>query len=67
MKEANTIIDKKLISGYLKDCWSISSGSLWTEENPSCGQCGVTSLVIQDNFGGEILKTMISNKCTIIT
>lgn len=37
--------------------WSTESSSLWTKENPSKGQCGVTSLVVQDVFGGDILKT----------
>ena len=27
----------------------------WTPENPSRGQCDVTSLVVQDIFGGELL------------
>lgn len=26
----------------------------WSESNPSIGQCAVTSLVVQDYFGGEI-------------
>ncbi len=29
----------------------------WSADNPACGQCDVTSLVIQERFGGEILKT----------
>ncbi len=28
----------------------------WSEENPSYGQCAVTALVIQDYFGGELLR-----------
>jgi hypothetical protein len=27
----------------------------WTPDNPSRGQCDVTSLVVQDIFGGELL------------
>ena len=27
----------------------------WTPENPSCGQCDVTSLVVHDLLGGELL------------
>ncbi len=37
--------------------WSIHSSSKWTLDNPANGQCGVTSLVVNDFFGGEILKT----------
>lgn len=34
---------------------------LWTKDNPARGQCGVTALVIQDYFGGKILKTGVDN------
>jgi hypothetical protein len=37
--------------------WSKESSSKWTPQNPAAGQCGVTSLVVHDLFGGEILKT----------
>ncbi len=43
----------------LKQSWSRHSSSKWTEECPSCGQCGVTALVIQDHFGGTIFKTKV--------
>lgn len=43
----------------LKQSWSRHSSSKWTEECPSCGQCGVTALVIQDHFGGTIFKTRV--------
>lgn len=42
----------------LSDCWSINSSSKWTQDNPAKGQCGVTALVVNDFFGGEILKTV---------
>ena len=41
----------------LYKCWSIHSSSKWTLANPARGQCGVTSLVVYDFFGGDILKT----------
>ena len=31
----------------------------WTAANPSCGQCGVTSLVVQDHVGGELLMATV--------
>jgi hypothetical protein len=40
--------------------WSIESSSKWTPQNPARGQCGVTALVVNDLFGGEILKTRVS-------
>ena len=27
----------------------------WTPENPSRGQCGVTALIVQELFGGELV------------
>jgi hypothetical protein len=32
----------------------------WTKENPAKGQCSVTSLVVQDYFGGEILCAKVT-------
>jgi hypothetical protein len=55
-------MDKDKISKALLRSWSQNSSSLYTEKCPARGQCGVTSLVIQDNFGGEILKTQINNE-----
>lgn len=54
--------DEKIVKSLLKKCWSRESSSLWTVENPARGQCGVTALVIQDCFGGEILKTLVDGK-----
>ncbi|WP_429908023.1 YunG family protein [Geobacillus thermodenitrificans] len=42
----------------LMKVWSIESSSKWTPQNPAKGQCGVTALVVNDIFGGEILKTL---------
>lgn len=41
----------------LKTAWSLESSGSWTLENPARGQCSVTSLVVQDYFGGSILQT----------
>ena len=53
------MINEEIILEVLKKFWSLESSSVWTEENPAKGQCGVTSLVINDHFGGEILKTKL--------
>ncbi len=44
----------------LRESWSTETSSQWLPENPARGQCNVTSLVVQDFFGGEILKTAAS-------
>ena len=41
----------------LKTAWSNESSTTWSAEKPARGQCSVTSLVVHDLFGGEILKT----------
>jgi hypothetical protein len=43
----------------LRRAWSHETGAKWREDNPACGQCSVTALVVQDVFGGEILTTRI--------
>jgi hypothetical protein len=41
----------------LKQAWSPDTGRKWRRDNPACGQCSVTALVVQDQLGGDILKT----------
>lgn len=50
------------IETALLKCWSIKTSSKWTAKNPYKGQCGVTSLIIQDILGGEILKTKVADQ-----
>ena len=33
----------------------------WSEDNPSCGQCCVTTLVIQDQYGGDIYSCKVGS------
>lgn len=41
----------------LREAWSAETGGKWRPDNPAAGQCSVTALVVQDELGGEILKT----------
>lgn len=34
----------------------------WTPNNPALGQCAITALLVQDKFGGEILRAVISER-----
>lgn len=43
----------------MENAWSSDTSSKWTLENPAKGQCSVTSLVVQDLFGGDILRTQV--------
>lgn len=35
-----------------------ASPDRWTEERPSIGQCAVTALIVQADFGGELLRVV---------
>ena len=50
-------VDLAHFAERLTKAWSRETSSLWSLDNPASGQCGVTSLVVQDVFGGQILKT----------
>ncbi|MDA2732375.1 hypothetical protein PDR34_21665 [Bacillus cereus] len=52
-------VQRKQIYEALIKSWSIEKSSKWTIENPAKGQCGVTALVVQDIYGGEIKKTKV--------
>ncbi|WP_231893363.1 YunG family protein [Rossellomorea aquimaris] len=57
-KNEQTQIEKLLL--ILSKSWSTESSSKWSHNNPAKGQCGVTTLVINDILGGEIRKTKLS-------
>lgn len=46
------------IEQAIRVSWSLDTAdddNAWTPENPSCGQCDITSLVVQDLLGGALL------------
>ena len=47
------------VEAALLTSWSSESSTKWKQSNPALGQCGVTALVVQDNLGGEIYKTIV--------
>lgn len=51
--------DEVKIRVALARSWSASTARQWCEENPALGQCNVTALLIQELFGGELLKTSL--------
>jgi hypothetical protein len=51
---------EQAVLAALRRSWSKASSTLWSAERPARGQCGVSALVIQDHFGGEILKTPLA-------
>ena len=49
--------NEPLVRSALENAWSLNSAKQWSEENPANGQCNVTSAVIYDLFGGDVLRT----------
>lgn len=49
--------DPDEVQGVLRKAWSLGTASQWTANNPAAGQCNVTSLLIHELFGGDLLKT----------
>ena len=52
-------MNKQKVVDTLKKCWSKRTSSKWAPDNPAQGQCSGTALVIQDHFGGKLLKTKV--------
>jgi hypothetical protein len=53
--------EKELLD-KLRPAWSTETSSKWRPDNPACGQCSVTALVVQDLLGGDILKTSVEGQ-----
>lgn len=48
----------------LRKCWKKETSADpngWTFKNPMWGQCAVTALVVQDFFGGELMRASLEN------
>jgi hypothetical protein len=41
----------------LSKSWSLATSGGWAADNPTRGQCNATALLLEELFGGEILKT----------
>ena len=51
--------DADRIRRVLRAAWSADSSTQWRADRPSNGQCSPAALVIQDWFGGTLLKTSV--------
>lgn len=55
-------MDKNLLKKALLWAWSSeTTQGKWDPLNPSLGQCAVTAVVVQDYFGGELLRCKMTN------
>jgi len=54
-----SIVDLRL---RLEEAWSAETAvdtNCWQRQNPAEGQCAVTALIVQDIFGGELLRSTV--------
>jgi hypothetical protein len=49
--------ERDRVATALLASWSLATSEQWLASNPARGQCNVTALLINEHFGGEILKT----------
>jgi hypothetical protein len=49
--------ERDRVAAALLASWSLATSGEWLPSNPARGQCNVTALLINEAFGGEILKT----------
>lgn len=59
-------MDIKELKQLLMKSWDLETCSpglrdKWSEENPSLGQCAVTTLIVNDFFEGKIMRCMTSS------
>jgi hypothetical protein len=50
------------LADQLAQAWTKSTSAdpeRWSRQNPALGQCAVTALVVQDLFGGDLLRAQV--------
>ena len=47
---------------WSRETASPSCQGQWDPANPAYGQCAVTALLVQDRFGGDLLRTVAENR-----
>lgn len=56
-------MDLKQLQTALQKSWSHETayGGIWSKANPALGQCAISSLIVQDYFGGKIERFFIND------
>lgn len=54
-------LKKLLRTNYKKETSYPPYQDKWNKENPTCGQCAITSLIVQRYFGGTIHRIRLNN------
>jgi hypothetical protein len=55
--------DRQMFLEAVRAAWAASTSvdpAGWDSRNPAWGQCAVTALVLQDEFGGELLRGLVN-------
>ena len=55
-----TQLKQLLVLSWSYETCSPGLKSMWTKDNPYLGQCAITSLIVNDLFGGKIMRCMTS-------
>lgn len=55
-------MDKNRLIEALKQSWCAETAKGdWSLDNPSQNQCAITALVVQDYFGGDLLRCLMTD------
>jgi hypothetical protein len=57
-------VNGEALIARLSPAWTSETSSdaeHWSEANRAWGQCAVTALIVQDMFGGELLRSKVEN------
>ena len=55
------VLKKLLMNFWCEDTCSPVFREQWNRDNPSLGQCAITALIVNDFFGGKIMRCMTSS------
>lgn len=69
IEQINDIEQINCLEKNLRNCYSIETcypkcKEKWNVGNPTCGQCAITSLIVQECIGGTIHKIIVEGKGT---
>lgn len=53
------VLYRKLLSCWCRETCAARLRDDWSEENPSLGQCSISSFLVQDILGGDVLGVPI--------
>lgn len=64
MQEKISELETKLRKCYSKETAFYKNKEAWNNHNPTCGQCAITALIVQEYFGGTIHRIRVNENET---